>query len=181
MENSSTWQVNANPLDGRTANDIESIDVVFDNEMDLLSIQQQLSELTQKVSDLESCIGIFSKPHILNLCKEILLFLDEDGFVVGENSNKFGKLPKQKAQKIKTFACHCGYSLEEFCGKANQLISTRNVVIHPPNFDALQARVNESKSLFNQIPARDKPNYAFEISLINNFSHIDCSWSSIDD
>jgi len=173
MENS-TWQVNLNPRDGRTANDIDSIDVVFDEEIDFFSsIQEQLSALTHKVSDLESCIGVFSRPHILNLCKEILLFLDRgDVWEETENSNKFSNLPKLKACKIKTFAEHCGFPFDEFCSKANQLISTRNAMIHPPNFDTLQAMVNESKALFKQIPAIDRPNYAFEMSLMNNFSRI---------
>jgi len=172
MEKTS-WEVNVNPIDTQTANEVDSIDVSFENEINLMSIYEQLSVLTQKVSALDSCISIFSKPHILNLSKEILLYLDR-GDVVGETeiSTRFTKLPKLKAIKIKAFADQCGIPFESFCVKANELINARNVVIHPPSFETLQARVDESKELLKHIPASDEANFTFEISLINNFSYI---------
>jgi hypothetical protein len=169
-----TWSLETTPRDAMNVETIDSIDVDinFTDCFDLTSVQHRLDNVEDQNRKLLQVVTTISRPHISNICKEILLFYDA-GRVdnIDVLSCKFSnKLPTNKANEIKQLALSLGISFNDFCVKANELIDRRNVLIHPRNLESLRARVAEANVLLATIA---DVGYTFERYLITYFSTIE--------
>lgn len=146
---------------------------IMDLKNEMMNLKSEVNGLKSEVNGLKTLIKYeLVETKIRNIASNIVLYFVKDQPKPNKPSNRFGNKDSVNYKKLKRFikGNNINYSTKKLGFNLDEMISERNVCIHPINLDELKEHVEKCIGYFNQFPElQDK--YKTELFVVQNYDN----------